>query len=316
MASLEETAMMEFYKTIEGKITHVDELEEYTWVNMVAPTLEERDYIISKLNLEPNFFSAALDEEETSHIDVEDDQTAIIVDIPDRKIDEDGNPLFYTIPLALIMKEKTLITVCIKDTPIIKDFTNGLVQNIKTQLRTRLILQILYRISQTYLTYLKQIDKMSDLAEHQLQSSMKNKSLFRMMAIEKSLVYFSTSLKANEITLKKINRGRRLKLYEEDIELLEDVLIEVNQAIEMCNIYRDILSGTMDAYASVISNNLNIVMKVLTSITILMAIPSMISGIYGMNVSGLPCPVFVFPMTLIVVIIVIAAIILRWKKLL
>lgn len=307
---------MEFYKTIEGQITHVNELEEYTWVNMVAPTLEERDYIISKLNLEPNFFSAALDEEETSHIDVEDDQTAIIVDIPDRKIDEDGNPLFYTIPLALIMKEKTLITVCIKDTPIIKDFTNGLVQNIKTQLRTRLILQILYRISQTYLTYLKQIDKMSDLAEHQLQSSMKNKSLFRMMAIEKSLVYFSTSLKANEITLKKINRGRRLKLYEEDIELLEDVLIEVNQAIEMCNIYRDILSGTMDAYASVISNNLNIVMKVLTSITILMAIPSMISGIYGMNVSGLPCPVFVFPMTLIVVIIVIAAIILRWKKLL
>ena len=137
-----------------------------------------------------------------------------------------------------------------------------------------------------------------------------------MMEIEKSLVYFSTSLKANEVTLQKIFRGRLLKLYDEDKDLLEDVLIEVKQAIEMCTIYRDILSGTMDAYASIISNNLNIVMKVLTSITILMAIPTMISGFYGMNVEGLPVPVFWFPSAVSIGLVLICALILKKKNML
>lgn len=308
--------MIEFYKTIGGKLKPVDKLEEYTWVNISCPSAEERKFIIKELNIEPTLLSASLDEEEASHIDVEDDQTAIIVDIPDRRKDDEGNPLFFTIPLAMIKKEKLLITICLKKTPILKNFTNGIIQDVKTQLRTRLMFQILYKISQTYLHYLKQIDKMSDSAERQLQSSMKNKALFRMLAIEKSLVYFSTSLKANEVTLQKINSGRRLKLYDEDKELLEDVLIEIKQAIEMCNIYRDILSGTMDAYASIISNNLNIVMKVLTSITILMAIPSMISGIYGMNVTGLPFPSFAFPITVIIISVIVVALILKWRKLL
>lgn len=308
--------MLEFYKTIDGQITPINDIEEYTWINMVAPTDEERDYIIKRLDVEPTFFSSALDEEETPHIDTEDDQTAIIIDIPDRTSDEKGNIEFSTLPLAIIMKGKTLITVCIKESPIIRDFTNGLVRHTYTQYRTRLIFQIFYRISQTFLSYLKQIDKITTFAEQQLHQSMKNKELFRMMTIEKSLVYFSTSLKANEVTLQKIFRGRLLKLYDEDKDMLEDVLLEVKQAIEMCSIYRDILSGTMDAYASIISNNLNIVMKVLTSITILMAIPTMISGIYGMNVEGLPMPVFWFPIALSVALVVIIAIILKKKHLL
>ncbi len=308
--------MLEFYRTIDGCIRPVTELADYTWINMVSPTEDERQYVIDRLNIEPTFLSAALDEEETSHIDTEDDQTAIIVDIPDRSFDEDGDVSFSTIPLAIIMHEKMLLTICVNDSPIIRDFTNGLVRGVQTQYRMRLIFQIFYRISQTYLAYLKQINKMSNYAEQQLEKSMKNKELFRMMDIEKGLVYFSTSLKANEITLRKILSGRRLKLYDDDRELLEDVLIEVQQAIEMCTIYRDILNGTMDAYASIISNNLNIVMKVLTSITILMSIPTMISGIYGMNVSGLPLPFFWFPLAMMVAVVVVAAIILKWKKLL
>ena len=308
--------MMEFYKTLDGHITPISQLEDYTWINMVAPTTEERNFIIKELGVEPTFFSSALDEEETPHIDTEDDQTAIIIDIPDRTSDEKGNIEFCTLPLAIIMKGKTLITVCIKDSPIIRDFTNGLIRNTYTQYRTRLIFQIFYRISQTYLAYLKQIDKITDFAEQQLHKSMKNKELFRMMTIEKSFVYFSTSLKANEVTLQKIFRGRLLKLYDDDKDLLEDVLLEVKQAIEMCTIYRDIMGGTMDAYASIISNNLNIVMKVLTSITILMAIPTLVSSFYGMNVSFLPLPVFWFPICISILLVIIVAIILHKKNML
>lgn len=308
--------MIEFYKTIDNRITPVDKIGDYTWINMVAPNEKEKQMVIDQIGVEPTFFSSALDEEETSHIDTEDDQTAIIIDIPNRTSDDKGNIVFYTIPLAIIMKGKTMITVCIEDSPIIRDFTNGLVRHVNTQYRTRTIFQIFYRISQTYLTYLKQLDKISGFAEQQLHKSMKNKELFRMMEIEKSLVYFSTSLKANEATLQKIFRGRLLKLYDEDKDLLEDVLIEVKQAIEMCTIYRDILSGTMDAYASIISNNLNIVMKVLTSITILMAIPTMISGFYGMNVEHLPMPVFWFPSAISIGLVILCAIILKKKNML
>lgn len=308
--------MIEYYRTVNNRIEPSTDLQDYTWVNLVAPDLAERQMLIDRFGIESSFFSAALDIEETSHIDTEEDQTAIIVDIPDRIRDDMGNVVFATIPFAIIMKDKLLITVCLKDSAIIRDFTNGLVRHADTHFRTRLIFQILYRISQTYLAYLKQIDKMTNFTEQQLQQSMKNKELFRMMQIEKSLVYFSTSLKANEVTLQKILRGRLLKLYDEDKDLLEDVIIEVKQAIEMCTIYRDILGGTMDAYASIISNNLNIVMKVLTSITILMAIPTMISSFYGMNVDGLPFANFWFAVLLAVVLALICFVILKVKKML
>lgn len=307
--------MIEYYVMKNQRLTATNEPPERGWTHLINPDAKERQFLIEKFDLEPSFFSAALDEEETPHIDVEDDQTAIIIDIPDRVQDDKGQVIFSTIPLTIFIKDKMLFTVCIKDTPIIRDFTNGLVRNINTEFRTRLIFQIFYRISQTYLTYLKQIDKMTNFAEHQLHRSMKNKELFRMMEIEKSLVYFSTSLKANETTLQKIFRGRIFKIYDEDKDLLEDVLIEVTQAIEMCNIYRDILSGTMDAYASIISNNLNIVMKVLASITILMSIPTIIGSFYGMNVP-LPLPNFWFVTGLSLALVILCTILLKIKNML
>ena len=170
------------------------------------------------------------------------------------------------------------------------------------------------RIATRFLQYLKQIDKLSDKVERSLRKSMHNEELIQLLDIEKSLVYFSSSLKADEITMEKIMRGRAIKLYDEDQELLEDVLIEIKQAIEMSNIYLNILSGTMDAFASVISNNLNVVMKVLASITLLMSIPTIISSFYGMNVDWLPFPNFWFPTFLAAACMLVAYWILKKKE--
>jgi magnesium transporter len=142
----------------------------------------------------------------------------------------------------------------------------------------------LYRNAALFLTYLKQVDKMSTKVEEGLHKSMKNKELIQMLKLEKSLVYFATSLKSNEVVMEKLLRMTFIKKYPDDLDLLEDVIIENKQAIEMCNIYRDILKGTMDAFASIISNNLNIVMKLLTSLTVIIAIPTLIASLWGMNV--------------------------------
>lgn len=175
---------------------------------------------------------------------------------------------------------------------------------------------MLLRLSGRYLQCLKQIDKLSTYMQLQLYKSQRNKELIQLLDLEKSLVYFNTSLKANEVTLEKILRGRIVTLYEEDQDLLEDVLIEVRQAIEMANIYSSILSGMMDAYASVISNNLNVIMKILTSLTILITIPNIVFGFYGMNVTGLPFSEWWwFPMLISLGLIAVVAIILKSKDL-
>ena len=225
--------------------------------------------------------------------------------------------VYSTLPMGIIVTEKHIVTVCLKETSVVRDLQDGLVKDVRTQQRTRFILNILLLVAKRYLQYLKQIDKTYNYMERQLYKSQRNKELIQLLDLEKSLVYFNTSLKANEVTLEKILRGRIITLYEEDHDLLEDVLIEVRQAIEMANIYSSIISGMMDAFASVISNNLNVTMKVLSSITILLAIPNIIFGFYGMNVSGLPLDQFFwFPLALTGGIILLAAIVLKRKDLL
>ncbi|MEG0754247.1 MAG: magnesium transporter CorA family protein, partial [Angelakisella sp.] len=220
-----------------------------------------------------------------------------------------------TMPMGIILTPNYVITIALRSHQVITEIAEGKVKNISTHLRTRFLLALLLRIATRYLTYLKQIDKISSNTERQLHKSMRNKELIQLLGLEKSLVYFSTSLKGNEITLEKILRGRIIKLYDEDQDILEDVLIEVKQAIEMCNIYSSILSGMMDAFASIISNNLNIVMKVLTSLTIVMAIPTIVSSFYGMNIgTGMPFDQFWwFPVALSAVISLIVALILVKK---
>lgn len=311
--------MIEFYKTFGNTIQKVDELQHGCWINVVAPTESEKQFLIDKIGVFPDFVQASLDEEESSHIDYDDDynQTLVIVDYPsadDTKRGYDKNTLQYTtLPLGIVLMKGFIITISLYENLNIDDMASGKVKGINTELKTRFLLTLLLRISQRYLIYLRQIDRLSSLTEHKLHKSMENKELIQMLGLEKSLVYFSTSLKTDEITLNKIMRGKFIKLYEEDQDLLEDVLVEIHQAIEMCNIYSNILSGTMDAFASVISNNLNIVMKVLTVITIVMAIPNIVFSFYGMNVVGLPVAVWWFP-TLIACIACIIAIFIFMKK--
>ena len=265
----------------------IDTIENGSWINIVAPSDEELILISKKTGVNLDLLKSALDDEETSRIEIEDDTLLVIVDIPFTEM-EDNSLTYDTYPLSIIHTDKQIITVCLKNSKILTDFVNHKVKSFYTFKKSRFILQILNRISTYYLIYLRQIDKKSLMIEKRLHKSMKNRELIQLHSLEKSLVYFSTSLKANEITLEKMLKLELMQKYEEDKDVLEDVIIENKQAIEMTEIYSNILASTMDFFASVISNNLNIVMKVLASVTILLAIPTIVSGIYGMNIDYLP----------------------------
>lgn len=313
--------MLEFYKTFDDGTRRIDAPEKGCWINAIAPNEEERNFLIEHIGVLPEFVKSSLDDEESSHIDYDDDfdQTLVIIDYPDSdesdvNKNEDYTTLQYkTNPMGIVILKGYVVTISLYESWSLQDMAQGRIRQMDTRLKTRFLLLLVLRISQQYLVYLRQIDRLSSRTESKLHQSMENKELIQMLGLEKSLVFFSTSLKADEITLNKIMRGKMIKLYEEDEDLLEDVMIEINQAIEMCNIYSNILSGTMDAFASVISNNLNIVMKVLTVITIVMAIPNIIFSFYGMNVSGLPAPHVLFP-TAIAVIACLVAILIFKKK--
>ena len=307
--------MLTINKTINGRMTAMDCLEEGCWINLTHPNEEELQVVTDLLHVEPDFLRAALDEEETSRIDVEEGQTLIIIDTP--AIEKSDSAVVYsTAPLGIIVTESNIVTVSLRESSVIRDFEEGLVRGVSTIKKTSFILHILLRVAKRYLQYLKQIDKIYNHMERQLHKTQRNKELIQLMDLEKSLVYFNTSLKANEVTLEKILRGRIVTLYEEDQDLLEDVLIEVRQAIEMANIYSSIISRMMDAFASVISNNLNVIMKVLTSITILLTIPNIIFSFYGMNVAGLPWDQFFWvPIVIAVVLILVVGFILKKKDL-
>lgn len=301
--------MLSIFKTVDNVITTLDAIEKGAWVNLINPTESELKRVADETGANPSFLWAALDEEETSRIESEDGQTLIIIDLP--VLEHDDTMQYSTLPLGVVVTEETIITVCLRENASIAEFTSGRIRDVKTSMKTRFVFILFLSIAKRYLQYLRQIDKLSNMAERQLYKSQRNKELIRLLDLQKSLVFFSTSLKANEATLEKLLRGRILRLYEEDQDLLEDVLIEVRQAIEMTNIYASILSGTMDAFASVISNNLNVTMKMLTSLTIIITIPTIIFGFYGMNVPGLPLASVWFPLLLSAGMMGAAGLILR-----
>lgn len=280
--------MIKIYKSSEsGEFFEIKELEKGCWINMVDPTELEIKCVSEKLGIEPDYLRDPLDEEEKSRIERENGTLLIIVDIPVIN-NEDETSTYETVPLGMIVVEDSyFVTVCLKENPIINEFATNRVKGFFTFKKTRFILQLLYRIATNYLRYLKQINRKTDDIERQLHKSMKNQELFALLNLEKSLVYFTTSLRSNEIVMEKLLRSKLLKMYPEDEDIMEEAIIENKQAIEMAHIYSNILSGMMDAFASVISNNLNIVMKFLTSVTIVLSIPTMIASFFGMNV-GLP----------------------------
>ena len=294
--------MIRIFKTEDGAMHEKEEMQPGCWIALTNPTASEIIDIADTYQIDPDHLRAPLDEEERSRIEVEDEYTLILVDIPSIE-ERNGKDWFVTIPLAIITTKDVLITVCLEETPVLTSFMDGRVRDFHTFMKTRFILQILYKNATQFLQYLRIIDKKSEVIERKLHQSQKNEELIELLELEKSLVYFTTSLRSNEVVLEKLLRIEKIKKYPEDTDLLEDVIVENKQAIEMANIYSGILSGTMDAFASVISNNLNIVMKFLATITIVMSIPTMVSSFYGMNVLSSSMPFATNPYGFVIVIV-------------
>ncbi len=277
--------MLEIYKTQENgnELLSLDFIEKGCWINLVAPTEEELELVIKNIGLEQSFLRDPLDDEEKPRIDIDDDQTLIIVDVP-YVFEDEQSIKFETVPLGLLLvHDDYIITISSKQASVLERFRNGQIRDLYTYKKTRFILQILHHIAKDFLKYLKHIDKKTEFLEKSLHKSMRNRDLYKLLELGKSLVYFTTSLKSNETVLERLLRGKVIKLYEEDQDLLEDTIIENKQAIEMSTIYSSILSTSTDTFASVISNNLNSVMKFLASMTIVMAIPTMVFSYYGQN---------------------------------
>ncbi len=281
--------MIRYYLTQNEKLNQVENVQSGCWISMVAPNDQEIQSISEKFSLESDILKAALDIDERSRIDFDDGFTMVLVNIPTLE-EKSDKELYSTIPMSIIIAKDVIITVCCEDSPVIRSFEQGKVRGFNTNMKSRFILQFLYHIATLYLQYLRNIDKKSEAVEAELHKSTQNRELIELLKLEKSLVYFTTALRSNEIVLEKLLRIELIKKYPDDAELLEDVIVENKQAIEMANIYSGILSGMMDAFASVISNNLNIVMKILAVITIVMAIPTMIFSAYGMNVNSAGMP--------------------------
>ncbi len=300
---------------MDDHLTEINTLEKGCWVHLHNPTREEIDGLNARFHLDPTYLRAALDEEESARIERDGHQTLIIVDIPHIDSEENGTA-YTTIPMGIIMVDDVIITVSTRESTVITDFTEERIRGFWTFKRTRFLLQILQRTASRYLTYLKQIDKSSQFIQKRLEKDMRNQELLQMMKLEKSLVFFSTSLKGNEMVMERMMRMEMLRKYPDDSDLLEDVIIENKQAMEMCSIYRNIISSTMDAFASIISNNLNIVMKILTSLTVVLSIPTLFASLWGMNV-GVPFqnnPYGFWIVIGITVVASLAAFAVLWKR--
>lgn len=281
--------MIKIFKSSEKETSQIEEYEEGCWVAMTNPSAEELKEVSERYHIDADDLRAALDEDERSRIEEEDGYSLVIVDVP--MIEERNDKDWYgTIPMSIIKCDDAIITVCLEDTQVLTAFMDGRVRDFYTYMKTRFIFQILYRNATLYLNYLRIIDRRSDVVEQKMHESTRNSELIELLELEKSLVFFTTSLKGNELVLERLLKSGNIKRYPEDEDLIEDAITENRQAIEMANIYSGILTGTMDTFASIISNNQNMVMKFLTTVTIVLSVPTMIASFYGMNVNlnGMP----------------------------
>ncbi|OHD63712.1 MAG: hypothetical protein A2176_05535 [Spirochaetes bacterium RBG_13_51_14] len=275
--------LIQVYKIADNKVTLIDRIEKNSWVNIVNPSKDDLPLLTQYFNIPIDFLTASLDIDETARIEIEDNTTLIIIKTP--YFDEHNPDVpYFTLPIGVILANGMLITVCSRELGILRDFIEGRVKNTTSVTGAKFILQIIFRSTMIYLQYLKQINNAATMIQKKLEQESKNKQLIKLLNIEKSLVYFTTSLKTNALMLERLQRINLFHLDGDLEDLFEDIVIENRQALEMSNIYSDILSGMMDAFASVISNNLNIVMKLLTAITIILMIPNIVTGFYGMNV--------------------------------
>ncbi|MBO7156099.1 MAG: magnesium transporter CorA family protein [Clostridia bacterium] len=256
------------------------------WIHLENPTDREIELIERVTGVDESLLKAALDEEERARIEVDDGDTLVLFDIPTIEEEEDYYS-YSTMPLGVISTKNSIITVCLKENSVINNFMSGRVKGLKTERRDFFLYQLLYHTHVKYLQYLRQIDRSSQRIQTELHRATKNKELVQLLDLEKSLVYFSTSLRGNSIVIERLSRMNRARNDEDAEELIEDVVIENRQAMDMCNIYSDILASTMSTYASVISNNQNSIMKTLTIMTVIISVPTLFASFWGMN-TGVP----------------------------
>lgn len=308
--------MLKIYKKLEqNQIETLTEPVTDSWIHMVNPTKEEIDEVTNLTEIDRDLITKVLDLEELPRIEKGKNGTLIIVNTPD-KLEKNSKHKYKTIPLGIIITDTNyLITVTIKENEIINEMIESNIKELDTAKKTRFTIQILLKTAVKYLKYLNMINEEISNKERILYKSTQNKELSHLLSLQKSLVYFVSSLKANDIILEKLNKGNALPLYEEDLELLEDAIIENRQGIEMANIYREILDTVSDTYATIISNNLNSIMKFLAGITIVFSIPTMIASFLGMNVplGFLSTNDFSF-IGIIIVSIIISFLIAKWLK--
>jgi magnesium transporter len=277
--------MFRIYKSENGLLVPADKPSPHTWVCLFNPSEEEISYIEQKFKILPEFLRYPLDEEERPRIEKEEQQILIILRIPD--VVSKGLFIRYeTIPLGIILTEENIITVCLKDHHIFEEFIAIANKSKAFDLAKPVyfILNFILAVTSLYIKLLRQINRTLEEYEEEVFRAIENEEIIKMLSIEKTLTYFNTSLQGNDTVLIKIQSGRYLRLTEEEIELLEDVQIENRQAIEMTKVFLNIMANTMDAYASIINNNLNLIMKFLASIAIILAIPNIIYSMYGMNI--------------------------------
>ncbi len=274
--------MLKFYESKDGAVHETKHFCEGCWTNAVAPNIDELRYLKEEYGISEIFLKSPLDEEERSRIDKEHGVTLIIVDTPICLPSDSGNE-YSTLPFGIFITVKGVLTVSLRDNALSTSIIDGALKSVSTKKYRRFVLQLLYQNATLFLNYLRQAEKEGTFAERALKQNTGNKELLRILHIEKGLVYFSTGLKSDEAVLEKMLRMKFISDYPEDADLLEDVIVENRQAIEMCAIYRDILSRTMEAYSGVISNNLSIVMKLLAAITIILTIPQLVFALWGIN---------------------------------
>lgn len=282
--------MLRIYKSEDGgKLVKLkkNKVSPLSWYNMINPNTEEMEKVSGQLKLDFEMVKNALDLDERSRVEFEDDVLSLIVNLP--LLDDDGK--FDTLPCGMFFTKRNFVTICSRDNRILSSFNKNTAKTFDTRERGRFLLSILSKCTQYYLKYLAIINQKTEEIEYSLRKTTKNKALFKLIEIQKSLVYFTTALKDNHLVLLKILRmtnspalAKVIKFTEDDIDLLEDVIVENKQAIEMVDMHRSILEGMMDGFASIINNNLNLVMKFLAAITIILSIPTMFASFWGMNV--------------------------------
>ena len=302
------------YRSADGQLEVLAAPLRNSWVNVVNPTPEEVTQLNHTLNIPADFLSAALDVDERARTDHEERATLILLRIPYHRKDETALP-FTTLPLGIILTEALIVTVCRVEHELLRAFQDGKVAGFSTAKHNRFVLQLLLYTARRYLHDLRTINREVDILEDKLQRSMRNEELLGLLQYQKSLVYFTTSLKSNELMMEKLRRSQLFETYPDDADLLDDVLTENRQAIEMVRIANDILSQMMDAFASIISNNLNVVMKFLTSVTIILTLPTLVASFYGMNVDlPLQNSPHAFTLTLVISFVLSSVVVLLFLR--